>query len=125
MWPRPDTERSHLHVLTHREASKRPAVLERAREAYPAALVRSPPRHVATLELDRPLVREVEAGEHVDEGRLSGSVRTDETDDLMPMQLECDVVERLHAREGTRDGGGPERGSGPPCLLRLCFGQIA
>ena len=75
------------------------------------------------FELDGALVREVEPGEDVHERRLAGSVRADETDDLVPVQLERHAPKRLHALEGARDGGGPERCSGPPCLFRLCFRQ--
>ena len=71
--------------------------------------MRPPARDIATLELDRALVREVEAAEDVDERRLPGSVRADQADDLVPVELERDVAQRLHALERTRDGGGPER----------------
>ena len=90
-------------------------------EARPPAPMRPPARDVAPLELDRALVGEVEAGEDVHERRLPGPVRPDEPDDLVPMELERDVAKRLHALERTRDAGGPERGSGPPCLLRLAL----
>ena len=38
-------------------------------------------------------------------------------------QLERDLAERLHALEGARHRGGPERCSGPPIGLGLCRGQ--
>ena len=87
--------------------------------------MRAPARDVAPLELDRALVGEVEAGEDVHERRLAGAVRADQADDLVAVQLERDVAERLHALERTRDAGGPERGSGPPCLVRLWLRQAA
>ena len=114
-----DAERGDLDVLAHREPAERAAVLERAREAGAPASVRSPARDVAPFELDRPLVREVEPGEDVHERRLAGAVRADQPDHLVAVELERDVAERLHPGEGTRDAGGPERGSGPPCLLRF------
>ena len=40
--PGSDAERRHLDVLAHREAPKRAAVLERAREPGPRAAVRAP-----------------------------------------------------------------------------------
>jgi hypothetical protein len=100
----------------------RSAVL-RDRQTSPPALVRTPARDVTPFELDGTLIRKVEPREDVHERRLPGAVRADETDDLMPVQLERDVAERLHAVEGTRDAGGPERGSGPPYLFRLNFDQ--
>ena len=89
-------------------------MLERPRQPSPPALVRTPARDVTPFELDGALVREVEPRQDVHERRLPGAVRADETYDLVPVQLERDVAERLHAVEGTRDAGGPERGSGPP-----------
>src|SRR5204862_8358093 len=59
----------------------------------------------------------VEAAENVDERRLAGSVRSDQADDLPRPQLEGHVAQSLDPREGARDGGGPERSSGPPLLL--------
>ena len=45
-------------------------------------------------------------------------------DDLVPVQLERDLVQRPHAREGARHGGGPERSPGPPASFRCdCFRQ--
>ena len=112
--PRSNAEPRNLDVLPHRQTTKRSAVLEGPGETCPPAPVRPPARDVAAFELDRSLVREVEPGEDVHERRLAGAVRADEADDLVPVQLERDVAERLHAVEGTRDAGGPERGSGPP-----------
>ena len=63
------------------------------------------------------LVGEVEAREDVHERRLARAVRADQADDLVAMQLERDVSERLDAFERARDAGGPERSSGPPCLV--------
>ena len=71
-----------------------------------------------------PVVGEVEAGDDVDERRLAGSVRADEPDHLVPMELERHVPKGLHPLEGTRDRGGPERCSGPPAdVLSLRVGQ--
>ena len=86
--------------------------------------VRAPAGHVPFVQVDGAGGRDVEAREHVDERRLAGPVRPDQADDLVPVQLERDVVQRLHAREGPRDGGGPERSSGPPARFRCdCFRQ--
>jgi hypothetical protein len=81
----------------------------------------APTRDVAAPELDHARVGEVEAGDDVDEGRLPCSVGTDEADDLVPVQLERHVTERLHPLEGTGDRGGPENWSGPPAFLRTLF----
>ncbi len=56
-----------------------------------------------------PEVGPVEPGDQVDERRLAGAVRADQADDLVPVQLDRDLVERLHALERARDGDGPKR----------------
>jgi hypothetical protein len=84
------------------------AVLKRACEAVSTTSKRGPPRHVAFLEQDTAAGRAIEAAEDVDERRLAGSVRADQTDDLALPELERDVAERLNARERARDSGGPE-----------------
>jgi hypothetical protein len=97
------------------------AVLEGSREAVPAAPARAPARDVAAVELDRPRGGEIEAGQEVDEGRLARPVRADEPDDLVTVQRERDPLNRVDAVERPREIGGPERLSGPPIVLRLCF----
>ena len=68
-----------------------------------------------------PDVRPVEAAEDVHERRLAGAVRPDQPDDLVPAHLERHLLQRLHALEGPRHGGGPEGVSGPP--LGSCGGR--
>ena len=82
-------------------------MLERAREPGAPAAVRAPARDLAAVELDRAGGREVEPGHQVDERRLARAVRADQADDLVLVQLERDVVERLHALERARDGDAP------------------
>jgi hypothetical protein len=121
--PCASSEGGDLDVLADAQACERAAVLERAREPGAAAPVRTPRRHVLAGELDRPRGREVEAGEDVDERRLPCPVRPDQADDLVAVQLERHVAERVQRLEGTRDGGGPESVSGPPghtAGLRFC-----
>ena len=98
-------------------------MLERPREPGPPPTVRPPACDVAPLELDRAFVWEVKTRENVDERGFAGAVRADEAYDLVPVELERYVPKRLDALERTPDAGGPERGSGPPRLLGLCFDQ--
>src|SRR5262249_20578068 len=119
------TERGHLHVLAHGEPAEGATVLERPGQPGAAAAVRPPARHVSPLELDGPAIREVEAREHVHEGGLAGAVRSDEADNLVPMQFERDLAERLNTGECARDSRGPERSSGPRRLFDLRFRQAA
>ena len=98
---------------TDRAANERLCWNVRASPARPRRCGR-PRGDLPARELDRAGGREVEAGEDVDEGRLAGSVRADQADDLVAVQLERDVAERVEPFEGARDGGGPESVSGPP-----------
>ena len=68
-------------------------LLERPGETRPSAAVGRPFRNVRVLEPNRPGAREVEAGHDVDERRLAGAVRADQSDDLAPAQLERDLTE--------------------------------
>ena len=110
----PDSDRSDLDVLPYREVAERSAVLERAGDSRTTAPVGPPARHVAALELDGALVREVEARDEVDERRLPRAVRADQPDDLVAAHLDGDVLEGAHSGERPRDAGGPECSSGPP-----------
>jgi hypothetical protein len=73
-------------------------------------------RDVMPLELDSAGRRPVEAADHVHERRLAGAVRADQPDDFAPAKLEGDLPQRMDALEGARNGGGPERRTGPPRL---------
>ena len=66
-----------------------------------------------------PAVGKSKPREEVDERRLPGAVRPDQADDLVTVQLERDALERVDPLERARDGGGPERSSGPPIVLRV------
>ena len=70
-------------------------------------------------EVDPAGCREVEAADHVDERRLSRAVRADQPHDLVPVKLERDLRERLTPAKDPRDGGGPERVSGPRSCRRV------
>src|SRR5262249_7069488 len=94
------TKRGHLDVLADGEVPERAAVLERAGEAGTPAAVRTPRCDVLVAELDRAACREVEARDDVHERRLTGAVRTDQADDLVPAHLEGYVTERMNALEG-------------------------
>jgi hypothetical protein len=93
-------ERGHLDVLAHGQCGERATVLERAREPDPAAPVRAPRSDVAPLELHRPRGGKVEAGQHVDEGRLARAVRPDQAHDLVTVELERHASERVNPLEG-------------------------
>jgi hypothetical protein len=92
------------------------AVLERPGETGSTAPIGTPAGDVSSFELDGAARRQVEAADDVDERRLAGAVRADQADDLPAAKLEGDVPQRVDALEGARNGGGPERRTGPPRL---------
>ena len=57
----------------------------------------------STGDADFPLVGRVDAGQHLDQGRLAGAVVAEERHDLTREQVDIDVLERVHATEGLRD----------------------
>jgi hypothetical protein len=73
--------------------------LERPGQARTSPPVGAPAGDVAIAELDGPRGRQVEAGQNIDERRLAGAVRPDQTDDLTATQLERDVLKRVDAFE--------------------------
>ena len=78
------------------------------------------------VQLDRPAVGESKPVMQVDERRLARAVRADQADDLVPVQLERHVVERVHPLERARDADGPERclrAAGASCGWFFAVGQ--
>ena len=59
----------------------------------------------AAVDLERPGVRPVGAGDDLDERRFAGAVLADEGVDLAGGQVERDALKRLHAAEGFGDVG--------------------
>ena len=113
---RAGSERPDRDVLAHREPSEEVPVLERSCQTGAGPAVGGPGRDVRALQLNHACAREVEARHDVHERRLPGAVRPDQADDLVAMELERDVGERVHALEVARDGGGPEGSPGPPLI---------
>ena len=64
-------------------SGKEPDVLERARQAEPADLVRRAPGDVAALEQDRAAVGPVDAAQAIEESRLARAVGADDADDAV------------------------------------------
>src|SRR6202012_4633464 len=68
-------------------------------DAEPGPPVRGQPGDVAAPDPDRALRRPLNAGDDVEEGRLAGSVRTDQTGQRARIGLHRDVVDRDQATE--------------------------
>src|SRR4029450_6384201 len=85
----------------------------------PRARARSAPRQRLSRDLDRPRVPPVGAGDDADERALARAVLAHEGVDLARPELERDVPQRAHAREGLGDRGQPEERvhGNPPRIL--------
>jgi hypothetical protein len=86
-------------------------VLERPRHAPCEDAVGSRVCDVLAFEEDPARRRPVQAGEHVEEGRLAGAVRTDDRDDRFLGDVEADVVDCRQAAERLRDRERLEQGA--------------
>src|SRR5581483_4214493 len=86
-------------VLERGHVLEEPDVLKRAADAALGEDVRRPVREILVREDDSARRRLVDAGEHVEERRLSGAVRADEADDRPLWHDEVDIVDRDEAAE--------------------------
>jgi hypothetical protein len=57
------------------------------------------PEDVGALESNRPLLRAVHTVQAVEDRRLAGAVRADDREQLVVIDVECDVLQRRHAAE--------------------------
>src|SRR5207253_7791972 len=94
-------------VLERRHLLKESDVLERAADAALRDRMGRQTGDVLTVELDEAARRLVDAGQHVEEGRLAGAVWPDQADGRPARDREVDVVDGQQATEflpqGTRD----------------------
>ena len=95
--------RAHQHVVEDRHRAEQLEVLERPRDPANDDAVRRGLEECLSLELDFAAVRVVQPGDKVEDGRLPGAVRADQADDLAPLDIEGDAVDRDDAAEATRD----------------------
>src|SRR6266508_377257 len=72
-------------------------------EAQRGDLVRRPTGDVEVAEIDAARGRPIQAGEHVEERRLAGTVRADQAHDGALRDIECHVVDGDQAAEGDDD----------------------
>ena len=86
-------------VLERRHLREEADVLERPADAEVRDRVRRLPRYVGAVEDDRASRRLVDAGEHVEERRLTCAVRPNEADDPALGDDEVDVVDGDEAAE--------------------------
>ena len=79
-------------VLARRQRAEHLEPLERARDAAARALVRLLLLKLGGVERDVPAGRLLQTGDHVEQRRLAGAVRTDQPGDLSFVRAEVDVL---------------------------------
>src|SRR6266480_2318746 len=97
------------HVLERRHLWEEADVLERAADTELRDRVWRLVGDVDAVEDDHARRRAVEAGEHVEEGRLAGPVRADQADDRALRDREVEVVDGEQAAELLADVVGDEQ----------------
>src|SRR5205823_2058793 len=108
--PRPAV-RADQHVLGHGHLIEEALVLERASDAEAGDPMGGEADELpaAVVERDPAGRRRVDAGDQVEDGRLSGAVGPDEADDLALLHLEAEIVYGPEAAEVFRQAVGFER----------------
>ena len=106
----------HHHVFHRRHLAEQPDVLEGPGDAGFRDLVHGARFVRLALQDEASRVGRVEAGDHVEEGRLAGSVGADQAIDLATPDLEAHVGKCLQAAETLAD---PRDGQDDVVLLAL------
>ena len=96
------------HVLERRHVGEQADVLEGAGNARLGDLVHRARLVRLAAELEAAGVGRVEAGQHVEEGGLAGSVGADQAVDLAALDRDADVRQRLQAAEALGHAGHPQ-----------------
>ena len=91
------------HVLQGRHVVEQPDVLEGPRDAQLGDLELLALAERLAHERDPAGGRLVDAGHHVEAGRLAGTVGADQAEDLAGVDVERDAVERRDTAEAERD----------------------
>src|SRR5581483_475071 len=118
---------AHHHVLDRGHAREEANVLKGAADAQRGDLVGPASLHRDPAEQDRALFRDVDAGEHVEEGGLARSVRPDDGRDVSFLEDEIDRVQGGEAAEALADPARLEQGhqrSFSSSRCRRCAGRM-
>src|SRR6516165_12089477 len=89
----------HQQVLDNRHAPEGPRDLKASGDTLPCTTARRQLRNLLAGEEHGPRVRTQGTGDAIDEGRLSGTVRTDQAEALAAPDIHVDVVDRDKAAE--------------------------
>ena len=101
--PAPWAQRGQVEVVLDRQAEEESRGLERACEPELGPLAGGHGRNVASEELDASLGGRELAGDDVEERRLAGAVRPEESTTLAGMDVEVDVMDGVDAPEAPAD----------------------
>src|SRR6476619_360252 len=94
-----DAQARHHDIFQDREAAKQADTLERPRQTRSGDPMRLPARNVIPIRLDPAGGRRRDPGNYIDQGRLAGSIRANEAEDLAAIEAQADVVERTQLEE--------------------------
>ena len=98
-------------VVAHGRVGEQFDPLEGAADAEPGAFVDPQAGDVGAVELDDAAVGSQDAEDAVEERRLAGAVRADQSDALALLDVDVDLIERDDARELLADAAGGAAGS--------------
>src|SRR5207302_9641195 len=87
-----DGETRQQQILEHAHVAEQSTDLKAAHQAASRNLVRLEPQQRASIEKNVAAVRRIEAGNEVDERRLAGAVRSDQSADLARRDRKIDAV---------------------------------
>jgi len=108
--------RTDAHVVDDGHAAEELDVLERPRDSSADHAARGRAEEALAVEADIAFGRRVQTGDHVERGRLPGTVRANQPYDLAGARVERDRVERDDASELHGDLLDFEERHGPPTL---------
>ena len=94
-----DAQARHHNIFQDRETVKQADALERPRQARSGDPMRLPARDVIPIRLDPAGGRRKDPGNHIDQGRLAGSIRANEAEDLAAIEPQAYAVERTQPEE--------------------------
>ena len=100
----------HHDVLERGHAKEDLQILECPRQAATRELFRRERAHILACEPHAALLRQVEAGDDVEQGRLAGAIRADDGEDRARRDRQAHIIDGMHAAEGDRQVFGREDG---------------
>ena len=88
-----------LDILAHAEPAKEPHGLEGPHHAGARKAVARQACAIAFADDDRADLRPLESGQHIDQRRLAGAVRSDEAENFPALQRDADLIDGDEAAE--------------------------